>query len=63
MTHVREKMKHVALITGASGGIGKELAIIHAREGGDLVLEGVQMTGGRAVVASRQARVGVTQLY
>lgn len=31
-------MKHVALITGASSGIGKELALIHASKGGDLVL-------------------------
>lgn len=31
-------MKKVALITGASTGIGKELATIHAENGGDLVL-------------------------
>jgi uncharacterized protein len=31
-------MKHVALITGASSGIGKELARIHAKKGNDLVL-------------------------
>lgn len=31
-------MKKVALITGASSGIGKELAKIHAAKGGDLVL-------------------------
>lgn len=31
-------MQNVALITGASSGIGKELARIHAGEGGDLVL-------------------------
>lgn len=31
-------MNNTALITGASSGIGKELAIIHAQKGGDLVL-------------------------
>lgn len=31
-------MKNVALITGASSGIGRELAKIHAQKGGDLVL-------------------------
>jgi hypothetical protein len=31
-------MKNVALITGASSGIGKELAKIHAAKGGDLIL-------------------------
>jgi short-subunit dehydrogenase len=31
-------MKNVALITGASSGIGRELAKIHAQSGGDLVI-------------------------
>jgi hypothetical protein len=31
-------MKNVALITGASSGIGKELALIHAQQKGDLVI-------------------------
>lgn len=31
-------MKNIALITGASTGIGKELANIHAEKGGDLVI-------------------------
>ena len=31
-------MKKTALITGASSGIGKELARIHAAKGGNLVI-------------------------
>ena len=31
-------MKNVALITGASSGIGRELAKIHAKNGGDLII-------------------------
>jgi len=31
-------MKHTALITGASSGIGREFSYIHAEQGGDLVL-------------------------
>jgi short-subunit dehydrogenase len=31
-------MKKTALITGASSGIGRELAKIHAATGGDLIL-------------------------
>jgi len=31
-------MKKTALITGASSGIGKELARVHAEKGGDLIL-------------------------
>jgi hypothetical protein len=32
------KTKKVALITGASTGIGKEIAYIHAEKGGDLII-------------------------
>lgn len=31
-------MKNTALITGASSGLGKEFALLHAKRGGDLVL-------------------------
>ena len=31
-------MQNVALVTGASSGIGRELAVIHAARGGDLVI-------------------------
>lgn len=33
-----QKNRKVALVTGASEGIGSELAAIHAERGGDLVL-------------------------
>ena len=44
-------MKHTALITGASSGIGKELAHIHAEQGGDLV-----------IVARRQEKLDALKL-
>lgn len=34
----QHNMKKIALITGASGGIGKEFAHIHAEKGGDLIV-------------------------
>jgi NADP-dependent 3-hydroxy acid dehydrogenase YdfG len=34
----KNTMSKLALITGGSTGIGKELAIIHAEKGGDLIL-------------------------
>lgn len=38
MYHKLKVMKNVALITGASSGIGKEFARIHAAKGGDLII-------------------------
>ena len=38
LTETNSKMKNTALITGASNGIGLELAKVHASKGGDLVL-------------------------
>ena len=35
---MQKTMKKVALITGASSGIGRELALIHAENGGDLII-------------------------
>jgi len=51
--------KKLALITGASAGIGKELAILHARRGGDLVLVARREPALNALKADLEARFGV----
>jgi len=52
-------MKNVALITGASSGIGKELARIHASEGGDLVLVARRANELLALKTELEAKYGV----
>ena len=47
----------VALITGAASGIGKETALLFAREGAKVVLVDVDDTGGRRL-AGRIKRAG-----
>src|SRR4051795_13490837 len=48
----------VALITGASSGIGRESALLFAREGAQVVVADVSDAGGAAVVAEIEAAGG-----
>jgi len=48
----------VALITGASSGIGRESALLFAREGAKIVVADVDDAGGAAVVAEIEAAGG-----
>jgi uncharacterized protein len=52
-------MKKAALITGASGGIGLELARIHASEGGDLILVARRLTELERIKAELQQQYKV----
>ncbi|MEM1038751.1 MAG: SDR family oxidoreductase [Pseudomonadota bacterium] len=52
--------KRTALITGASAGIGKELAILHAIRGGDLVLVARREAELNALKADLEQRFGVS---
>jgi short-subunit dehydrogenase len=52
-------MNNIALITGASSGIGKELAIIHAQNKGDLVLVARQQDKLEALKALLEKDYGI----
>ena len=52
-------MKNTALITGASAGIGRELAIIHAEKGGDLVVVARRQEQLEALKAELESRHGI----
>lgn len=52
-------MKNTALITGASSGIGKELARIHAEKGGDLVLVARRENELSALKTELESKFGV----
>ena len=52
-------MSNVALITGASGGIGEELARIHAAKGGDLVLVARSLDKLEALKQELESQFGI----
>ena len=52
-------MKNTALITGASTGIGKELAKIHANKGGDLVIVARSLDKLEALKNELESKFGV----
>jgi len=54
------QLSNTALITGASGGIGRELAIIHAKKGGNLVLVARSRDKLDALKAELEAQFGVS---
>lgn len=56
-------MKNAALITGASSGIGKELAYIHAAKGGDLVLIARSEDKLKTLQKELEAKFNVQVLY
>lgn len=53
-------MKQVALITGASSGIGKELARLHASKGGDLVIVARRQQALEELQQELESKHGVT---
>lgn len=53
-------MKKVALITGASSGIGKELAIIHAQKKGDLILVARRLDKLEELKIELEIKFGIT---
>lgn len=55
-------MKNTALVTGASGGIGAELARCHAAQGGDLVLVARSEDKLNAVKAALEQEYGIEAL-
>ncbi len=53
-------MKHTALVTGSSGGIGLEIAKIHAENGGDLILVARSTTKLKAIRENLESKYGVS---
>lgn len=58
--HPNMNSRTLAIVTGASGGIGKDLAILHAAAGGNLVLVARSHAGLLAVKAEVERDHGVT---
>ncbi len=55
-------MKLTALVTGASGGIGRDLAYLHAKQGGDLVIVARSREGLEALQVELAEKYG-TQVH
>ena len=53
-------MPNIALITGASSGIGRELAIYHAEKGGDLIITARREEALNALKAEIEGEHGVS---
>lgn len=58
-TQLEDTMKNVALITGASSGIGYEIAKVHAQNGGDMVIVSRTLADLEKVKAEIQGEYGV----
>ena len=56
-------MKNTALITGASGGIGRDFACIHAEKGGDLVIIARREEALQELKKELESKHGVSAMY
>jgi 2-keto-3-deoxy-L-fuconate dehydrogenase len=51
----------IALVTGAGSGIGKEIALLYARQGAHVIVADIRLDAASQVVAEIQAQDGVAQ--
>src|SRR6476646_8923452 len=52
----------VAVVTGAASGIGKEIAIVYAREGAKVVIADLNQEGADATAAELMATGGIAKV-